>query len=60
MDLKAELKRIDEFFDNMSTKDLEDMLIRNGVMESKYMLDPDVSFNYRSYNQYENINLEAA
>lgn len=55
MNLKEELKRIDEFFNNMSTQEFEDMLIRNGAMEEKYMMDSDITFSYRNYNEYENL-----
>lgn len=55
MSLKDELKEIDEFFNNMSTHELEDMLIRNGAMEKKYIIDEGFTFSYRNFDEYENF-----
>lgn len=36
IDIKTELNNIDKFFDNLSTSELEEMLIRNGAEDDRY------------------------
>ncbi len=55
MNLKDELKKIDEFFENISAEEFDNMLIRNGVENSKYKVDADTTFHYKKYSEYENF-----
>lgn len=48
MNLKDEFLKIDKFFDSMSIKELENMLIKNGAMDNKCKLDQDTDFSYRN------------
>lgn len=53
MNLREEFKRIDKFFENMSIEEFDNMLIRNGIENSRYQIDPNVTFYYKRYEGYE-------
>lgn len=44
MDLEKEIKRIKDYFDNMTVEDFEMVLERNGINEISSMLDYEMDF----------------
>lgn len=54
MNLIEEIKNIDKFFDSINKDDFDNMLIRNGIDDCRYMKDQDAMF-YLEYKEYENI-----
>lgn len=55
MNLQDELKRINEFFENISSKEFDDMLVRNGIENDKYNIDSDITFSYKKCDEYKKI-----
>ena len=54
MNLMDEIRNIDKFFESMSTSDFDDILMRNGINDCKYMKDHDAMF-YLEHKEYESI-----
>lgn len=54
MNLIDEIKNIDKFFDNMSASEFDNILIKNGINDCKYMKDHDAVF-YLEYKEYESM-----